>query len=60
MQINLHFTCSMEQFTRTGDDFLEEMGYLDYSVWFNHLGLLLHGIFYLILAYVFLRMLKKR
>ena len=54
------FPYSIEQFTRSGDDFLEEMSYLDYNVWFNHLGLVLHGIFYLILAYIFLKTLKKR
>lgn len=57
--ITEQFEC-IEQLTRSGDDFLEEMGYVDYNVWFNHLGLLLHGIFYLILAYIFLRTLKKR
>ncbi|XP_065904769.1 broad substrate specificity ATP-binding cassette transporter ABCG2-like isoform X2 [Dysidea avara] len=51
--------CNMTR-TESGDDFLERESYSDYNVWFNHLGLLLHGIFYLCLAYIFLRTLKRR
>jgi len=46
--------------TISGDVYLQDGNYDDYGVWFNHLGLFLHAIFYLCLAYIFLRFLRRK